>query len=100
MKAKLSILILLIVISLISWGTGKMIYLDFYGETTNGYIESVYKSGSKGQYHCRFTYSVRNKIYTKTESYGQVDIGEKVVIKYAKKYPQISTLEKKIIAFY
>jgi hypothetical protein len=99
-KQKISILILIIVVSLIIWATGKMIYLKYHGETTNGYIQSVYKAGSKGKYHCRFTYYVDNKKYTNTESYGKVDVGEKVVIKYAKKYPQISTLEKKIIDYY
>ena len=77
-----------------------MIYLKHHGESINGYIQSVYNAGSKGRYHCRFTYYVDDEKYSNTTAYEKVDAGDRVVIKYVKQFPQISTLEKKIIDYF
>jgi hypothetical protein len=98
-KHKISFFILIVFALLIFWETGKMIYLKHYGESVNGYIQLVY-NGSKGRYHCRFTYYVDNEKYSNTAAYEKVDAGDRVVIKYVKQFPQISTLEKKIIDYF
>ena len=83
-----------------SWGCSKRYYLKHYGESTTGYVQSIINKSNSRKARCRFTYYVNDKKYSNTIRFNKVDIGETVVVKYIKRFPQVSTLEKKLMPNY
>lgn len=100
MKNTLGKIIGVIVLFLILWASVKMIYLKYYGKETEGLVQSVYKSGSKGHFSCRYTYTVKGQSYEESAAYGDLNIGDTIVVLYLSFYPQISVPQKMVLEYW
>jgi len=96
-KRKLSLLIGGVTLFLVLSTTIKMLYLNTYGISTKGIVEEVYSYGSKGRYACRYNFRLGEEKYQGNEVYENLSEGDSIVIIYSPLYPNINTLEKKLI---
>ena len=78
-----------------------MVYLKHFGVPTIAVVQSMYKSGSKGKFGCKYTYSVAEIKYSEHVIYKDVfEVYDSITILYIPIYPKISAPQRMILDYY